>query len=210
MSSAAPVARECPATVMTPTLLIRARSSSIRKTPSLRTRYIRSNPMTDRMKVTAERPFGKPEAAARKLLEIVLSGDIDVGQHAYTGTTNTAFLRAGGSVAEYAAGRDLRSHKAGSGSTRLALGLSSNRPARTCDLGGFQMPDEALNDGCQRKSAHRRLSFFLGFQLQDEPLAVPDFNVLVVQQTSGIGYGLGVVAAYHRLEADKCPSAPTK
>jgi len=57
------------------------------------------------MKLTAERPFAKPEAAARKLLEIVLSADIDVGQHAYTGATNTAFLRAGGSVAEYTAGR---------------------------------------------------------------------------------------------------------
>jgi len=51
-------------------------------------------------------PQARPEAAARKLLEIVLSNDIDVGQHAYTGATNTAFLRAGGSVAEYAAGRD--------------------------------------------------------------------------------------------------------
>jgi hypothetical protein len=58
------------------------------------------------MKLTAERPFARPEAAARKLLEIVLSNDIDVGQHTYTGITNTAFTRAGGSVAEYAAGRD--------------------------------------------------------------------------------------------------------
>lgn len=58
------------------------------------------------MKFTADRPFAKPEAAARKLLEIVLSADIDVGQYAYTGATNTAFLQAGGSVTEYAAGRD--------------------------------------------------------------------------------------------------------
>jgi hypothetical protein len=58
------------------------------------------------MKLTEERPFAKPEAAARKLLEIVLSDDIDVGQYSYTGVTNTAFTRAGGSVAEYAAGRD--------------------------------------------------------------------------------------------------------
>jgi len=47
------------------------------------------------MKLTADRPFAKPEAAARKLLEIVLSGDVDVGQHAYTGATNTAFTQAG-------------------------------------------------------------------------------------------------------------------
>ena len=58
------------------------------------------------MKLTAERPLAKPEDAARKLLEIVLSSGIGVGQHAYTGATNTAFTRAGGNVAEYAAGRD--------------------------------------------------------------------------------------------------------
>jgi hypothetical protein len=58
------------------------------------------------MKLTADRPFARPEAAARKLLEIVLA-DVDIAsQHAYTGVTNTAFTRAGGSVAEYAAGRD--------------------------------------------------------------------------------------------------------
>lgn len=58
------------------------------------------------MKLTEDRPFVNPEAAALKLLEIVLAGDIAVGQHAYTGASNIAFSRAGGSVAEYAAGRD--------------------------------------------------------------------------------------------------------
>jgi hypothetical protein len=53
-----------------------------------------------------KRPYADPEAAARKLLEIVLAKDIDVGQYAYTGATNTAFMEAGGSVAEYTAGRD--------------------------------------------------------------------------------------------------------
>lgn len=57
------------------------------------------------MKLTTDRPFAKPEVAARKLLEIVLSNDVDVDQFTYTGVTNTAFLRAGGSVAEYVAGR---------------------------------------------------------------------------------------------------------
>jgi hypothetical protein len=57
-----------------------------------------------RMKYVTDRPFANPEAAARKLLEIVLAKDIDVGQHA--GVTNTAFLQAGGDVAEYLAGRD--------------------------------------------------------------------------------------------------------
>jgi hypothetical protein len=36
----------------------------------------------------------------------VLAKDIDVGQYAYTGVTNTAFPQAGGNVAEYLAGRD--------------------------------------------------------------------------------------------------------
>jgi hypothetical protein len=58
------------------------------------------------MKLTADRPFAKPEAAARKLLEIVRSNGIDVEQHTSTSVTLTAFLHAGGSVAEYAVGRD--------------------------------------------------------------------------------------------------------
>jgi hypothetical protein len=58
------------------------------------------------MKFAEKRPYADPEAAARKLLEIVLAKDIDVGQYAYTGVTNTSFLQAGGSVAEYTAGRD--------------------------------------------------------------------------------------------------------
>jgi hypothetical protein len=58
------------------------------------------------MKFHEERPFAKPEAAARKLLEIVLAKDIDVGQYTYTGVTNSTFLQAGGDVAEYVAGRD--------------------------------------------------------------------------------------------------------
>jgi hypothetical protein len=58
------------------------------------------------MKFREDRPFANPEDAACKLLAIVLAGDIDVGQYAYTGATNTAFLQAGGSGAEYIAGRD--------------------------------------------------------------------------------------------------------
>jgi hypothetical protein len=58
------------------------------------------------MKYVTDRPFATPEAAARKLLDVVLAKDIDVGQHAYTGATNTAFLQAGGDVGEYIAGRD--------------------------------------------------------------------------------------------------------
>jgi hypothetical protein len=78
------------------------------------------------MKFTEERPFAKPEAPARKLLEIVLSKDIDVGQYTYTGVTNTAFLQAGGNVAEYLAGGGITgSPRAGSRSdtsgTRIVL-----------------------------------------------------------------------------------------
>jgi hypothetical protein len=58
------------------------------------------------MKFREERPFAAPKAAARKLLEIVPSKGVDVGQFAYVGATNAAFLQAGGSVAEYIAGRD--------------------------------------------------------------------------------------------------------
>ena len=36
----------------------------------------------------------------------MLAKEIGVGQYTYTGVTNTAFLRAGGDVAEYIAGRD--------------------------------------------------------------------------------------------------------
>jgi hypothetical protein len=59
------------------------------------------------MKFIEKRPYADPEAAARKLLEIVLAAkDIGVGRYTYTGVTNTAFMQAGGSVAEYIAGRD--------------------------------------------------------------------------------------------------------
>jgi hypothetical protein len=52
------------------------------------------------MKLIADRPFAEPEAAARKLLEIVRAKEI-----AYTGVTNSAFVAAGGTVEEYSAGR---------------------------------------------------------------------------------------------------------
>jgi hypothetical protein len=61
------------------------------------------------MRYVTDRPFAEPEAAARKLLEIVLAKDIDVGQYAYTGATNSAFLQAGGRRRRrriYTAGRD--------------------------------------------------------------------------------------------------------
>jgi hypothetical protein len=56
------------------------------------------------MKFVRDRPFGNPEAAARKLLQLVLQQDIDVGQFASIGAINRAFLGAGGSELEYVAG----------------------------------------------------------------------------------------------------------
>jgi hypothetical protein len=57
------------------------------------------------MKLTEDRPYAKPEAAARLLLDIVRGSIVESDLlYAYTGATNTMFARAGGSIAEYAAG----------------------------------------------------------------------------------------------------------
>jgi hypothetical protein len=57
------------------------------------------------MKYVTDRPFADPEAAARKLLDIVRGSINESGlPHAYIGATNTAFTRAGGSVEEYSVG----------------------------------------------------------------------------------------------------------
>jgi hypothetical protein len=57
------------------------------------------------MKFISDRPFADPDAAARKLLDIVRESINESGlPHAYTGATNTAFTRAGGSIPEYSAG----------------------------------------------------------------------------------------------------------
>jgi len=58
------------------------------------------------MKFVQDRPFVNPESAARKLLELVLQQDIDVGQFTNIGKIKRAFLGAGGSVLEYVAGCD--------------------------------------------------------------------------------------------------------
>jgi hypothetical protein len=57
------------------------------------------------MKLTEARPYAKPEAAALLLIDIVRGSLVESGLlHAYTGVTNTAFTRAGGSIPEYSAG----------------------------------------------------------------------------------------------------------
>jgi hypothetical protein len=56
-------------------------------------------------KFIGDRPYADPEVAARKLLDIVRTLIEESGlPRTYTGVTNTAFLTAGGSPAEYTAG----------------------------------------------------------------------------------------------------------
>lgn len=53
------------------------------------------------------RPFADPEAAARELFRIYRMKLADGASHPYTGVTNSQFTSvSGGSVAEYALGRD--------------------------------------------------------------------------------------------------------
>ena len=57
------------------------------------------------MKYATARPFADSEKAARKLLDIVRASIAESRlPYAYTGAANTDFLRAGGSVDEYAMG----------------------------------------------------------------------------------------------------------
>lgn len=54
-----------------------------------------------------DRSLGSPEAAARELLRIYRAALKDDAPHTYTGITNREFIyEVGGSVEEYAAGRD--------------------------------------------------------------------------------------------------------
>jgi hypothetical protein len=56
-------------------------------------------------KFIGDRPFAEPGVAARKLRDIVRTLIDESGLPCtYTGVTNTAFLNAGGSPAEYTAG----------------------------------------------------------------------------------------------------------
>jgi hypothetical protein len=57
------------------------------------------------MKFAADHPFASPEAAARKLLDLIKDEMTRKGRpHAYTGTVNYAFTDAGGTIPEYGAG----------------------------------------------------------------------------------------------------------
>jgi hypothetical protein len=58
------------------------------------------------VKFVTDRPLADPEAAARKLLDIVWASIAGSGlPHAYTGVKNILSLRAGGTLDDYAAGR---------------------------------------------------------------------------------------------------------
>jgi hypothetical protein len=56
-------------------------------------------------KFKQERPYAKPESAARKLIEIARGLPVDKGRMC-VGKWNDLFRAAGGSVDEYATGRD--------------------------------------------------------------------------------------------------------
>lgn len=57
------------------------------------------------MKFAADHPYASPEVAAKKLLELMKEEMARRNRpHAYTGTINTAFTNAGGTIAEYSAG----------------------------------------------------------------------------------------------------------
>lgn len=63
-------------------------------------------PQPQSSKFVGGRPFAKPEAAAQELLRIYrefLALRPDYG-HTYTGVTNSAFTKNGGSIEEYSAG----------------------------------------------------------------------------------------------------------
>jgi hypothetical protein len=72
--------------------------------------------------------YPTPEAAALELLRLYRSHVIEVWPYAYTGVTNMEFLRGGGTIEEYRAGREygiahgLFSIEAGSRVTVLAKG----------------------------------------------------------------------------------------
>jgi hypothetical protein len=56
------------------------------------------------MKFATDRPFGDPDKAARKLLELTNAAEADRDQRIAIELINLPFLRAGGSADEYRAG----------------------------------------------------------------------------------------------------------
>jgi len=56
------------------------------------------------MKFATDRPFGDPDKAARKLLELANAAEADRDQRIAIELTNLPFLRTGGSADEYRAG----------------------------------------------------------------------------------------------------------
>jgi hypothetical protein len=59
------------------------------------------------MKLTTERPFGDPDKAARKLVELANAVEPYMDARVLIELINLPFLREGGSPSEYGAGLDL-------------------------------------------------------------------------------------------------------
>jgi hypothetical protein len=94
------------------------------------------------MKLIEPRPYADPAKAADKLIEIAKTLRVDKGRMP-VGEWNDLFRRAGGSVAEYAAGRDhaiaagiIKMHESGS----MFLWTA---PQAGDDLPGTNQPTEA-------------------------------------------------------------------
>ena len=118
------------------------------------------------MKLTEDLPFADPEAAARKPLDIVRASIAESGlPHACTGTTDTDFLRAGGSVDEYSAGmKSAAAQKNGSRSTdsgmtaAIALSVAAPLACSSLMVGARAANELARAAGC-RSSLSQKLLF---------------------------------------------------
>jgi hypothetical protein len=106
------------------------------------------------MKLTADRPFADPEAAARKLLEIVAGVEAVQDGRIHIEKINAPMFKLKASPAEYNAGLDIAIAK---GCTRARLTLGRCRDAKICSRrpltsawqhGRSSIPSDALVQCC--------------------------------------------------------------
>jgi hypothetical protein len=100
-------------------------------------------------KFVAARPFADPDAAARKLVEIANATEAVQDGRIFIELVNAAFLAAGGSPAEYRAGLEARSQRAGCGGTGPGRSRNSPRPRPSCSSDGY-----CSNFCCTRKQPY--------------------------------------------------------